>query len=47
MVCQSTTIAWGETKHLPIQCDSKVAWKEFQLYNDFCDITLACDDETI
>ena len=44
MDCQSTSMAWGETKPLPRQCDSRVAWKEFQFYNDACDVTLACDD---
>ena len=47
MDCQSTSMAWGETKPLPRQCDSRVAWKEFQFYNDACDGTLACDDEKI
>ena len=45
MDCQSTSMAWGETKPLPRQCVSRVAWKEFQSYNDFRDVTLACDDE--
>ena len=40
-------MAWGETKPLPRQCISRVAWKEFQSYNDFRDVTLACDDEKI